>query len=1413
MIFEQEVSIFNPNALHSRFTRLNTQIQQTSRNIALIATKEELLESSVSGKSFLETSKGYIDVRADSIISMVQARRLGGTNLLYNTGNPTNPNDIDTTGMSEEERQNAINEATQDSYKYLVAGTDSFSAIEKSTYWNENVFSRTLASSSGAIYSSRARLKNPDNLYTFSCDFRQTSGVSKVQIYFRWDIEGNIKTGTGYVTDTLLYDSSLGIDGVHTLEYQESDGSGGTVINTYGEEVYRRLLSEYGTTSSEKWQHIEIPFILTAPRVAPYPNSGYIYIYATGSNGAKLQVTHLQLEKGGVATSYEDSLQEAMEETYSKIEQTADSITSEVGNLDGRITSLTQTVNGLETRVQDAEGDISEVRQTANEISAGFNGNNILSLINDRDHTTATLDADVVRLTGTDSITLALDEKYNTSDFTGVKIAQAVNGSDSSVKIQADHIDITGQTTFTSALANAGFATDDDISDFVTNQDIVGFVTDDDIADFITADDLGANGTTVIDGGRILTGFIGNQESGNYWNLATGEVSLHGYATLEDVQSEVSEEIAKNIGILTVTKTLSNSSRTTYSAHVLKNGADVVHEYEDFNFEWRKVDGISMEETHLGVGKTWTIRPDEFEYGGIVVCYFRTFAESGVSASQGNLQDSKGKLRIREALTEQRVELSVFNNQILDKISESIVDYDLDLNQIKIFNRLTNNGEVQGIYLYNNKLYVNAEYIATGILADRQMNNFWNLDTGEFRLTGYATSSELEDLQDDLESQIDGKINTFYQSSDPSTNWTSAEKIAHTGDLWFRTSDSKTLRWNGSSWQEQSVPTSITNAINNKSTIYYGTTSGTYSGVSTGDYLVDSSSGNTYRWNGSSWVKQTDYNSAINSAISGLRSDLEGQIEDSKIETFYQSADPSTGWTSTQKSAHTGDLWYDTDDQKTYRWNGTAWQQQNVPTAVFDKIDGKTTIFYGTTSGTYTGVQTGDYLVDSNNGNTYRWNGTSWTKQTDYNTAISTAISGLRSDLESQIDEKIDTWYQSSDPSTNWTSAEKTAHTGDLWYKTTDQTTYRWNGSAWQQQNVPTDVFNKINGKSTIFYGTTSGTYTGVQTGDYLVDSSTGATYRYTGSAWSKVTDYKTAISTYDTSLNQQAIFNKLTNNGTAQGIYMTNGQLYVNGEYIKANSISADKITGVVSADLGAFHVENNDIISDNTIVSDGNSSSTKYYIRNYYDTKRTVSTNPVLITYDIGFVKTPWAFASIQGEFLSVLMGKTIDNVYWKGHDSNGNDVTSQLATVHEKIGNFGVNGSGDVYCHATYSDTVYTKNILVTNPVSFPSSVSTSSLSTTSLSTTSLTADSVTFNSSLHRICGVDFWSNGQIGWDDSNKIQFTSNGITFTLGGVNIYMYSGASNEVTLGRYTNGSSGNAGITFNFANGTYHLFGRSV
>lgn len=52
-----------------------------------------------------------------------------------------------------------------------------------------------------------------------------------------------------------------------------------------------------------------------------------------------------------------------------------------------------------------------------------------------------------------------------------------------------------------------------------------------------------------------------------------------------------------------------------------------------------------------------------------------------------------------------------------------------------------------------------------------------------------------------LQSQIDGKIETHFTASDPATAWTTADlKTKHTGDMWFNSTTKKLNRYSGSAW-------------------------------------------------------------------------------------------------------------------------------------------------------------------------------------------------------------------------------------------------------------------------------------------------------------------------------------------------------------------------------------------------------------------------------------------------------------------------------------------------------------------------------------------------------------------------------------------------------------------------------------
>lgn len=79
------------------------------------------------------------------------------------------------------------------------------------------------------------------------------------------------------------------------------------------------------------------------------------------------------------------------------------------------------------------------------------------------------------------------------------------------------------------------------------------------------------------------------------------------------------------------------------------------------------------------------------------------------------------------------------------------------MTQQKIFDALSDGGKVQGMWLNNGQLYMNATYIqsgtlsanlvTTGILTDKTGSNYWNMDTGQFRLSASQTMVGTETLE------------------------------------------------------------------------------------------------------------------------------------------------------------------------------------------------------------------------------------------------------------------------------------------------------------------------------------------------------------------------------------------------------------------------------------------------------------------------------------------------------------------------------------------------------------------------------------------------------------------------------------------------------------------------------------------
>lgn len=187
-------------------------------------------------------------------------------------------------------------------------------------------------------------------------------------------------------------------------------------------------------------------------------------------------------------------------------------------------------------------------------------------------------------------------------------------------------------------------------------------------------------------------------------------------------------------------------------------------------------------------------------------------------------------------------------NQSASDAQQSVDDLDNSLNSEGVFNRLTDNGKIQGIYMSGGQLYINGSYIKSGtlnanliragILQDVEGEAFYldlangvlRMNATELSISGAPAASQsyaqqqaqaaqqaaisaaaksLNDYADtvtasldDLQQQVDGQITTYFYDYKPTKNnapaneWTTVEEMRrHAGDLFYNTSNGDAYRW------------------------------------------------------------------------------------------------------------------------------------------------------------------------------------------------------------------------------------------------------------------------------------------------------------------------------------------------------------------------------------------------------------------------------------------------------------------------------------------------------------------------------------------------------------------------------------------------------------------------------------------
>lgn len=469
--------------------------------------------------------------------------------------------------------------------------------------------------------------------------------------------------------------------------------------------------------------------------------------------------------------------------------------------------------------------------------------------------------------------------------------------------------------------------------------------------------------------------------------------------------------------------------------------------------------------------------------------------------------------------------------------------------------------------------------------------------TDDTELNNFIREDYSETIQE-IYNSVDKKAQTWYQTTDPSLDWASIEesvlqdtdgnsildsenndiitlwekeKSTHDGDLWRNPANNTEYMYVDGNWVEMSIPDEVFDTIDGKAQIFvtqpvppYDVGDTWFTGTT---ILVCDTRRDSGEFVAEDWSKQDNYtdDSALYEFMEG---DYKQTIEelqtqaDSKAETWYQANDPSTHWNADEKLKHDGDLWYNTSSQKTYIYNGSAWEEtkSNPPDEVFDTIDGKAQIFVRQPVPPYSvgdlwfNSATSDIMTCITARPSGSYNAKDWEKRNKYtddsyaqeiNDELNRFIEDYNVEIQeiaNSIDKKSETWYQTSDPADQWTDnvdndplldtngnnitdttgenittvweKEKTLHDGDLWHNPNTNKEYIYVDGEWKETSIPDDVFDIIDGKAQIFVSTPTPPYA---IGDLWFDSATSdimtcirgrSSGSYSASDWQKRNKY-----------------------------------------------------------------------------------------------------------------------------------------------------------------------------------------------------------------------------------------------------------------------------------------------------------------
>lgn len=237
---------------------------------------------------------------------------------------------------------------------------------------------------------------------------------------------------------------------------------------------------------------------------------------------------------------------------------------------------------------------------------------------------------------------------------------------------------------------------------------------------------------------------------------------------------------------------------------------------------------------------------------------------------------------------------------------------------------------------------------------------------------------DLEYKVESLEKQTDGAIEKwFYPGAPgpdvlPESNWkTEQEKYSHLGDLYYDEDSGIAYRYitkdNQYLWvviEDADIVAALEAAKNNNRTfldqpktpykvgdLWIAEKNYEESGIKQDDIVVCVITREEGQFDINDWQKKgnaindEDLENFVDKYYEEVILPEIGKQIDGQAASYYGPDDPSLEWEAGTEADHKGDLWFNTNNNQANYWSGSEWVENEVPEEVFDKIDGKNTIF------------------------------------------------------------------------------------------------------------------------------------------------------------------------------------------------------------------------------------------------------------------------------------------------------------------------------------------------------------------------------------------------------------------------------------------------------------------------------------